>query len=157
MGKMYKSGRAVVEFTEDMEGIFLSFLQTVTPNAEKIMREELDRIQEEAVRDWPKRKPAIRKNKSGDIVYFRDRSKNSWKMFRRGIRVTARGMMEVYLKNTADYSYLIEFGEDSRNKDGKPIIQPQGKVVADVLLVKPLKKSAKRVVKALAEDLMKRI
>jgi hypothetical protein len=157
MGKMYKNGNAVVQFTEDMEGIFLSFLQTVTPNAEKIMREELDKIEEEAVKDWPKRKPAIRTNKEGEIVYFRDRSKKSYRMFRRGVRVTAGGVLEVYLKNTADYSYLMFFGADSRNKDGKDIIQPQGKLVADELLVKPLKKSARKVVRALMKDLSKRV
>ena len=78
-------------------------------------------------------------------------------MFRRGARVLASGVLEVYLKNTADYSYVMRFGVDSKNKDGKDIIQPQGKRVADELMIKPLRKSANRVVKALAEDLKKRL
>lgn len=157
MSKKFKSGNATVEVQEDLEKMFLGFLKFVAPNAERIMADELDKIEEEAVKDWPKRKPIVRQTQAGEITFFRETSKKSWRMFRRGIRVTAAGKLEVYLKNTADYSYVMRFGADSRNKDGKEIIQPQGKRVADELMVKPLRKSARRVVKALAEDLMKRI
>lgn len=157
MGKQYKTGNATVEIKEDMEDMFLNFLKTVAPNAEKIMDETLREIEAQAVKDWPKRKPQIRRNKEGDITFFRETSKKSWRMFRRGIRISAGGQIIVYLKNTAPYSWAMKFGEDSRNKDGKEIIQPQGRRVATELMVKPLNKSSRKVVKALAEDLMKRI
>ena len=157
MSKKFKTGNATVEVQEDLEKMFLGFLKFVAPNAERIMADELDKIEEEAVKDWPQRKPEVRTNDQGDIIFFRRTTEKSWKKFRRGVRVTAAGKLEVYLKNTADYSYVMRFGEDSRNKDGKEIIQPQGKRVAHELMIKPLRKSARRVVKALAEDLMKRI
>lgn len=156
MGK-YKSGNATVEITEDMEEMFLGFLKTVVPNAEKIMDEELSKIEEEAQKDWPRRQPIIRKNAQGDITFFRETSKNSWKMFRRGARLLASGEIEVYLKNTAAYSYVIRFGKDSKDKSGREIIQPLGKRVADELMIKPIRRSSNRVAKALAEDLMRRL
>tara|TARA_R100000005_G_C4982495_1_gene191862 strand:- start:1190 stop:1663 length:474 start_codon:yes stop_codon:yes gene_type:complete len=157
MGKSYKTGNATVEITEDMEEMFLGFLKTVAPNASKIMEETLKEIEREAKKEWPKRKPIIRKNSDGDVTFFRETSKKSFKMFKRGIRITGDGNISVYLKNTAPYSWAIKFGEDSRNKEGKEIIQPQGRRVATELMVKPLNKSSRKVVKALAEDLMKRI
>ena len=155
--KKFKTGNATVEIEQDLGEMFLGFLKFVAPNAERIMDEELDKIEEEALKDWPQRKPIVRTNKDGEIVFFRRTTKKSWKMFRRGARVLASGVLEVYLKNTADYSYVMRFGVDSKNKDGKDIIQPQGKRVADELMIKPLRKSANRVVKALAEDLKKRL
>jgi hypothetical protein len=155
--KKFKTGNATVEIEQDLGEMFLGFLKFVAPNAERIMDEELDKIEEEALKDWPQRKPIVRTNKEGEIVFFRRTTQKSWKMFRRGARVLASGVLEVYLKNTANYSYVMRFGVDSKNKDGKDIIQPQGKRVADELMIKPLRRSANRVVKALAEDLKKRL
>jgi hypothetical protein len=118
--KKFKTGNATVEIEQDLGEMFLGFLKFVAPNAERIMDEELDKIEEEALKDWPQRKPIVRTNKDGD-------------------------------------SYVMRFGVDSKNKDGKDIIQPQGKRVADELMIKPLRRSANRVVKALAEDLKKRL
>jgi hypothetical protein len=157
MAKNYKSGNSTVEISEDMEEVFLDFLKTVAPGAEKIMDEQLSIIEKEARKDWPKRKPMIRKDNEGNIVFFRRTSKKSYQKFRRGIRVTANGQIEVFLRNDAPYSWAIKFGEDSKNKDGKEIILPQGRRAATELLVKPLNKSSNKIVKALANDLMKRV
>ena len=157
MGKSYKTGNATVEIPQDMTKMFLEVLKRVAPNAERIMDEEMSKIEREAKKEWPKRKPRIRKDKEGKITFFRETSKKSYNKFERGIRVTARGDIEVYLKNTAPYSWAIKFGEDSRNKDGDEILQPQGKRVATELMVKPLRKSSRKVIKALSRDLGKRI
>lgn len=157
MGKSYKTGNATVEIPQDMTQMFLDVLKRVAPNAERIMEETLQEIEREAKKEWPKRKPRIRKDKEGKITFFRETSKKSYTKFERGIRVTARGDIEVYLKNTAPYSWAIKFGGDSRNKDGDEIIQPQGRRVATELMVKPLRKSSRKVVKALSRDLGKRI
>jgi len=153
----YTKGNAGIEISEDMEAMFLGFLKTVAPNAEKIMDDALSRIEKEAKKDWPKRKPQIRRNRDGEIVFFRETSKKSFREFQRGIRISPRGEVEVFLRNNAPYSWAIKFGEDSRNKDGKEIIQPQGRRAATELMVKPLNKTSNKVVKALADDLMKRI
>lgn len=153
----YKSGNATVEINQDMGEMFLGFLKTVVPNAEKIMDEELTKIEKEARKDWPKRKPIVRTNQEGAIIFFRETSKKSYQMFRRGARLLASGEIEVYLKNTAPYAYVIRFGKDSKDKNGKEIIQPLGKRVADELMIKPIRRSADRVAKALAKDLMKRL
>ncbi len=157
MGKNYKTGNATVEIPQDMTQMFLDVLKRVAPNAERIMEETLQEIEREAKKEWPKRKPRIRKDKEGKITFFRETSKKSYTKFERGIRVTARGDIEVYLKNTAPYSWAIKFGEDSRNKDGDEIIQPQGRRVATELMVKPLRKSSRKVVKDLSRDLGKRM
>jgi hypothetical protein len=157
MAKNYKSGNSTVEISEDMEEMFLGFLKTVAPGAEKIMDEQLSIIEKEARKDWPKRKPMIRKDDEGNIVFFRRTSKKSYQKFRRGIRVTAQGEIEVFLANDAPYSWAIKIGVDSKNKDGDDIILPLGSRVANELLVKPLNKSSNIIVKALANDLMKRV
>ncbi len=51
----------------------------------------------------------------------------------------------------------MKFGVDSENNRGQDIIQPQGKRVSNELMVKPHRKAAKKVVEALADDLMRRI
>lgn len=157
MGKTYKTGKSSVVIQEDMEEMFLGFLDLVIPNAKKIMDEELQRIQKEAEKNWPKRQPIIRYDRDGNIAFFRKTSKESFKMFKRGIRISGQGEIIVFLKNTARYSWAIKFGEDSKNQQGREIILPQGKRAADELMVKPIKKTSKNVVKALAADLMKRI
>jgi hypothetical protein len=74
----YTKGNAGIEISEDMEAMFLGFLKTVAPNAEKIMDDALSRIEKEAKKDWPKRKPQIRRNRDGEIVFFRETSKKSF-------------------------------------------------------------------------------
>jgi hypothetical protein len=157
MGKSYKTGKATIEIPEDMTKMFLDVLKRVVPNAEKIMDEEMARIEMEAKKDWPRRQPIIRKDNEGKISFYRDPSKKSFQMFRRGVRISPSGDIIVYLKNTAPYSWAIKFGEDSKNKDGDEILQPQGRRVATELMVKPLTKSSRKVVKALSRDLGKRI
>lgn len=157
MGKSITKGNATIEIDKDMQDVFLGFLDKVIPEAKKIMDTELARIEQEAQKDWPRRKPQIRKDSMGKIVFFRELSKESWKMFSRGVRVDAQGNIVVFLKNRAPYSWVIKFGEDSENKDGRDIIQPQGKRAAQELLIKPQRKTINKVVKALADDLAKRI
>lgn len=152
----YTSGNAEIHIDQDLS--FLSkFISTVLPSASKIMEEELERIEKEAQREWPKRKPIVRTDANGKIVFFKETSKESWRLFKRGITVDANGNLVVYMKNTAPYSYVIRFGEDSKNAQGKEIIQPSGKNVSQELLIKPHRKSANKVVKALANDLEKRL
>lgn len=151
--KTIKSGNASVNLDQDMSRFFLDVLRRAAPEAEKIMSEAFEQIERDAKKDWPKRRP-VRKFRGGKVV-FDDESQNSWNKFERGARIDSQGNLVVYLKNTAPYSYVIKFGQDSRNKDGKDIIQPQGKRAAQELLIKPLNKSARQIVKALADELFK--
>lgn len=155
--KNYTRGNATVTVNQDMQDMFMGLIHTVAPNAGKIMEEELQRIEKQAVRDWPKRKPQIRTDAEGNVVFFRKTSKESWKKFERGMKVDANGNFVVFLKNTAPYSYVIKYGVDSENYQSQDIIQPQGRRVATETLVKPHRKTANRVIKALADDLMKRV
>ena len=152
----YTSGNAEIHIDQDL-GFLSKFISTVLPSASKIMEEESERIEKEAQREWPKRKPIVRTDANGKIVFFKETSKESWRLFKRGITVDANGNLVVYMKNTAPYSYVIRFGEDSKNAQGKEIIQPSGKNVSQELLIKPHRKSANKVVKALANDLAKRL
>lgn len=150
-------GNVTIDIAKDMNKMFLGFLETVAPTFRQITEESLRKIEEDAIKEWPKRKPAVRTDKDGNIVYFRDRSQKSYQQFERGYRVDSNGNLVVFLRNNAPYSWAIKFGEDSRNKDGREIIQPQGKRASQELLIKPQRKTANQVTRALAEDLTKRI
>jgi len=149
--------RAVIEIDTDLQQFYTGFLDTVAPNARKVLEDTLKKIEEDAVRDWPVRKPIIRKTAEGEVTFFKKTSKGSWKLFERGFRILADGSFEAYLSNRAPYSWAIKFGVDSENNRGQDIIQPQGKRVANELMIKPQRKAANKVVKALADDLMRRI
>ena len=155
--KKYTSGNATVTIQEDMQDMFMGFLKTVAPGAEAIMDTELKRIEKQAVREWPKRKPQIRRDSEGKVVFSKKTSLESYKKFKRGMSVDANGNFIVFLKNTAPYSYIIRYGVDSENWRRQDIIQPTGRRVANETLIKPHRKTANRVVKALANDLMKRV
>jgi hypothetical protein len=156
MGKEIKKGNASVTLDQDMSKFFLGLLKKAAPSAEKIMTETLEKIERDAKAQWPKRQPVKRFNKKTGRVYFEDRSNNSWRMFERGIRIDARGNIVVFLKNTAPYSWVIKYGKDPKNKEGKALIEPQGRRVARELLVKPMRKSTRKVVTALSKELFKR-
>lgn len=151
--KTIKSGNATIDLNQDMSRFFLDVLRRAAPEAEKIMSEAFEKIERDAKQSWPRRQPT-RKFSNGRVT-FKDESQNSWASFERGARIDAQGNLIVYLKNTAPYSYVIKFGADSKNKDGKDIILPQGKRAAQELLIKPLNKETRRIVKALADELFK--
>lgn len=153
----YTKGNATVSIDQDMQEMFMGFLKTVAPGAEEIMQKELKTIEDQAQQDWPKRKPIIKRDANGNVIFSKKTSLESYKKFQRGMKIDANGNFVVFLKNTAPYSYVIKFGQDSENWKRQDIVQPQGKRVADELLIKPHRKSANKVVKALANDLMKRV
>ena len=150
------NGNAGIVIDTDLQEFYTGFLDKVAPNAKKIIDSSLEEIQRGAVRDWPVRQPEIRET-DGKIVFFRITTKESWRKFERGYRITPDGGFEGYLRNTAPYSWAIKFGVDSENNQGRDIIQPQGRRVATELMVKPQKKQSKKVISALADDLMRRI
>jgi len=156
MSTKITKGNAGVVIDTDLQEFYTGFLDKVAPNAKKIIDSSLEEIQRGAVRDWPVRPPEIRE-KDGKIVFFKITTKESWKKFERGYRITPDGGFEGYLRNTAPYSWAIKFGVDSENNQGRDIIQPQGRRVATELMVKPQKKQSKKVISALADDLMRRI
>ena len=155
--KKFTTKRAGIEIDTDLQDFYTGFLDKVAPNARKILTDEMEKIERDAKKDWPVRKPQIRKDKEGNVVFYREVSKGSWKMFERGFRITANGDFEAYLVNRAPYSWAIKFGVDSENNRGQDIIQPQGKRVAQELMIKPQRKASRKIVKALADDLMRRI
>jgi hypothetical protein len=125
MAKTFQQGKASASFGEDLNVFYTSFLDKVAPNTRRVIDESLEKIEKDARKEWPKRKRG---------------SKGSHRKFVRGYRVSAAGNIEGYLKNTAPYSWAIKFGVDSENSSGQDIIQPQGKRVAQQLLVSPLRK-----------------
>lgn len=157
MGDKITTGNVTAQFDTNLDQMFTGLLNTVAPNAMRIMQQAITDIEVAAVPDWPKRQPTVRTNKDGKVVFYRDDSKNSWRMFVRGTRLDAHGNIVVYLKNTAPYSYMVRYGEDPTNNRGQPIIGAQGKRVADETLTKPMRQQSNKVVKALADDLTGRI
>tara|TARA_S200002703_G_scaffold156523_2_gene162358 strand:+ start:120 stop:593 length:474 start_codon:yes stop_codon:yes gene_type:complete len=157
MSVKINKGRAGIQIDTDLQQFYTGFLDTVAPNARKVLEDTLKKIEADAIRDWPVRKPIIRKNAEGEVRFFRKTSKGSWKKFERGFRITPGGGFEAFLRNRAPYSWAIKFGVDSENNRGKDIIQPQGKKASQELLIKPHRKAANKIVKALADDLIRRI
>ena len=157
MGDKIANGNVTATFNTDLDQMFTGLLNTIAPNATRIMQQTLTDIEVAAIPDWPKRQPTVRTNKDGKVIFFRDDSKNSWRRFVRGTRLDANGNVVVFLKNTAPYSFMIRYGEDPTNNRGEPIIGAQGKRVADETLTKPMRKQANKVVRALADDLTGRI
>lgn len=153
----HSTKRATVEVEEVFQDALQQVLKTVAPNAQAIMDQELERIEKEAVEDWPRRKPVQRTDETGRTTFFRDNSRESWKKFRRGAKILPGGQFSVFLRNTAPYSYYIKYGVDSENNRRQDILQPQGRNVARETLIKPHRKTANKVVKALSDDLIKRV
>ena len=58
-------GRAGIEIDTDLQEFYTGFLDTVAPNARKILEDTLKKIEAEAIKDWPVRKPIIRKTAEG--------------------------------------------------------------------------------------------
>lgn len=156
MAKSWKSGSAEVSINNDSK-MLLKMVNTVLPSASKIMQEELSRIEREAQTEWPRRQPMIRKDEQGNTVFIKQTSKGSWRLWEQGVKVRADGTLDVYLRNTAPYSFYIKFGIDSKNSKGEDIVQPTGKNVSQTLLIAPHRKTANKVVKALADDAARRL
>ncbi len=130
-------GKASIK-TEDLDSFYTSFLDKVAPNARKVIDSSLEKIENQARAQWPKRK----KNSQG-----------SYRRFIRGYRIDPSGNLIGYLKNTAPYSWAIKFGLDSENYQSQDLIYPTGKRVSQELLVRPLRQESKHVINALADDL----
>lgn len=156
MAKSWKSGSAEVSINNDSK-MLMKMVNTVLPSASKIMQEELSRIEREAQTEWPRRQPMIRKDEQGNTVFIKQTSKGSWRLWEQGVKVRADGTLDVYLRNTAPYSFYIKFGIDSKNSKGEDIVQPTGKNVSQTLLIAPHRKTANKVVKALADDAARRL
>ena len=153
----HSTKRATVEVEEIFEDALQQVLKTVAPNAQAILDAELKRIETEAIENWCRRKPVQRTDETGRITFFRDNSQESWKKFKRGSKILPGGQFSVFLKNTAPYSYYIRYGVDSVNHKQQQILQPRGRNVASETMIKPHRKSANKVVKALSDDLTKRV
>ena len=153
----HSTKRASVEVEDIFQDALQQVLKTVAPNAQAIMDHELKRIEQEAIKDWPRRKPVQRTDETGRTTFYRDNSQESWKKFRRGAKILPGGKFSVFLRNTAPYSFYIKYGVDSENNKRQDILQPQGRNVASETLIKPHRKTSNKVVKALSEDLMKRV
>lgn len=153
--KKFTTQRATIEIDQDLQSFYTGFLDKVAPNAKKIITETLEKIKTDAQKDWPVRRPEIKRDREGNIISSKNTSLGSWKMFELGYRIVSGGGFEGYLKNKAPYAWYIQFGESSVNKQRQHILQPQGKKVAQVLLIAPQRKEAKKVTEALANDLMR--
>ncbi len=94
MGDKITSGKATAQFDTNLDQMFTGLLATVAPNASRIMDEALTDIEKAAIPEWPKRQPTIRE-KNGKVTFYRDESKNSWRMFVRGKRLDANGNVVV--------------------------------------------------------------
>ena len=157
-GKTYTKGNASVSIDQDMQKLFSSFLSQVLPNASKIMEDNLKKIEHEAQQEWPKRKPRILRNQeTGAVVWYKETSKGSYRMFERGTKVDSKGNLVVYLRNNAPYSWAIKFGVDSENYRGQDILQPQGRRAATELMTKPMTRTSRKVVRSLTDDLGRRL
>lgn len=151
-----KSGKTKLNLDNSISEMIDSVLKKVVPNAERLISDTFEKIERDAVEEWPRRKPTVRRDKSGKVVFWKETSKESWKKFEIGKRLE-QGKIVFFLRNTAPYSWAIKYGYESNNYDNDPILQPRGKKPAQELLVKPMRKQVNKIVKQIANDLDKEL
>jgi len=150
-----RSNRASIEIDQNLQQFYTGFLDTVAPNLKREIESSLEKIEREAKKNWPVRQPITRT--SGSTTVIRETSKGSWKKFERGFRIVQGGFFEGYLRNNAPYAWAIKFGKNSKNNSGANIQYRTGIRVSEELMIKPQRTDADRVVKALADDLVRRL
>lgn len=116
-------GNATISIDTDLQALYTGFFAKVAPNAKKIIDGTLEEIERQAKKDWPVRKPQVRRDRDGKVRFFRKTSRGSHKRFKRGYRINADGSFEGYLRNNAPYAWAIKYGIDSEDAQGRDIIQ----------------------------------
>ena len=117
-------------------------LRIVTPNAQKVIESEFQKIESHAKNEWLIRQPT----KSGRYI-----SKGSKHKIYTGIKVTKNAKLRFVIGNSAPYAWAIKVGVESDTN------LPRGTRIANELLWKPSKKATDIIIEALADELMKKI
>ena len=60
MGDKIANGNVTATFNTDLDQMFTGLLNTIAPNATRIMQQTLTDIEVAAIPDWPKRQPTDR-------------------------------------------------------------------------------------------------
>ena len=117
-------------------------LRIVTPNSQKVIQDEFAAIEAKAKNEWLIRQ----KSKTGAWL-----SKGSKDKIYTGIKITKNAKIRFVIGNSAPYAWAIKVGVDSDTN------LPRGTRIANELLWKPSKKATDIIVKAIADELMKKI
>lgn len=152
-----KSGKGEVIISETGMDL-LKILDIVIPEATKAITSRLEEIRDKAVEEWPVRKPEIRKDESGKIIFFKKKTQKSYQEFKIVAKVDPKkDKFVISLQNNARYAWAIKFGYDSVNYRGDPILKPRGKRVVTELLVRPMRKHIKELADTLHRDVKRRL
>ena len=113
-------------------------LKKAHPIMIKTIKKEINAVEKEAKKNWP-----IRQEKYGE-------SEGSRNKFVKGLKVS-KTKVEGFIENRAQYAYAIKAGRESDTT-----VKP-GKRVADVLLVDPIKKAAKKASKEIGKKIIEQV
>jgi len=136
-----KSGNSTVILPSNLMSTFDNVLDKIIPETRKELSEMVDRIEKEAVANWP-----VRRRKDGSI---NPNSKNSKGKIYTEVIIGTNFEIVARVGNDADYAWAIKVG--ARTK----IDLPLGRRVANELLYKPMRKNTNKIIDTLATETTK--
>jgi len=136
----YGKGRGSIEIDGAQRDLILGTIRAADPSIVKVLEDQTEKLAKDSESRW-----IIRQPKYGE-------SKGSKYQHRTGIRIVPPYTIEAFVENTAPYAWAIKVGETSQNTSIR-----QGKRLAAVTLWNPARKSAQKVVEAIAKETVKRM
>ena len=132
-----KSGSTTADVSPELAQSIEETLNALAPETKATIENAIEKIYQEAYKDWP-------------VRYHKNRSKDSKNKLERGITLDiSDGSVYGFIRNTAEYSWAIKVGKNTR------IDLPLGARVSNELLWKPTKKLADPIAQALAQEITK--
>jgi len=135
----YGKGRGSIEIDGAQRDLILGTIRAADPSIVKVLEQTTEKLAKDSEDRW-----IIRQPKYGE-------SKGSKYQHRTGIRIVPPYTIEAFVENTAPYAWAIKVGptSDTSIRDGKRL--------AAVTLWDPARKSAQKVVEAIAKETVKRM
>ena len=130
-----KSGNTTATVDDQLARSIEHTLKALAPDTTREIEKAIERIYQEAYKDWPQR-------------YHKSKSQNSKGKLERGITLDiSTGEIYGYVRNTAEYAWAIKVGKNTK------IDLPLGARVSNELLWKPMRKLANPLAKIIAEEI----
>lgn len=134
-----KSGSTTADVSPELAQSIEKTLNALAPETKATIENAIDKIYQEAYREWP-------------VRYHKKRSGDSKNKLEQGIILDiSDGSVYGFVRNTAEYAWAIRVGKNTR------IDLPLGARVSNELLWKPVKKLADPIAEALANEIMRLI
>lgn len=135
----YGKGRGSIEIGGGQRDLILGTIRAADPSIIKVLEKQTEELAKKSRDGW-----LVRQKKYGQ-------SKDSKDKHITGLRIVPPYTVQAFVENTAPYAWAIKVGPTSTTN------LRAGKRLADVVLWQPAKKSAQKVVEAIAKETVKRL